>query len=277
MKRLLVLTLFLFSCQKDDLPEFNRLEGLRVLALQANTPEVNPGANVTITPVISDIYSNSLNYSVSACLDPGLSYGAEPSCEGNPSKVVIAPSTPLGLPGLAESWTGAADPFVVNIPATAIIFAGRSAYEVWNGVNYLVVYTLTNDSGKTVTAVKRILVSDSAKTAKNNNPVTTQVYADGVALTAMSWGAQFTLTTDLSNVSAENYVVQNKNSQTLAKTEALTTTWFVTDGETKYFRSTGTEGNFFKSPGQAPNRRSFYLLAITHDDRGGVSFVKKKY
>lgn len=276
-KLLLVLSLFVFSCEKDNLPEFNRLESLRVLNLQANTPEVNPGAAVTITPIVSDIHATSLNFSVTACLDPGLSYGAQPTCEGNPSKVVIANSTALTLPGVGESWTGAADTFVVNVPNDTVMFAGRSAAEIFNGVNYLVIYTLTNNSGQSVTAFKRIVVSETAKTAKNTNPVTTQVFADGAPLNAMNWGARFNLSTDLSMASAENYVVKNAKLESFAKVEDLTTTWFITDGEAKYFRSAGTDSNEFNAPGQAPVGRSFYLIAVSRDDRGGVSFVKKKF
>ncbi len=267
----------LFSCEKDNLPEFNRLEGLRVLALKADAPEVNPGASVTITPIVSDILANSLTYSVTVCLDPGLSYGAQPTCEGNPSKVVLATSLASALPGAAENWTGFADSFTVNVPSDALMFAGRSTAETYNGVNYLVIYTLANDRGESVTSFKRIVVSESAKTSKNTNPVTTQVFADGAALTTMNWGSKFNLSTDLSFLSAESYVVKNVKMESLAKTENLTTTWFVTDGETKYFRSAGTDSNEFNAPGQAPVGRSFYLLAVSRDDRGGVSLVKKKF
>lgn len=278
MKKLvLLLSLFLFSCEKDNLPEFNRLEGLRVITLQANTPEVNPGTAVTMTPIVSDIHSTSLSYSVTTCLDPGLSYGAQPTCEGNPSKVVIATAAALTLPGVAESWTGAADTFVVNVPSDTVMFAGRTPAEIYNGVNYLVIYTLTNNTGQSVTAFKRIVVSETAKIAKNVNPVTTQVFADGSPLTTMNWGSKFNLSTDLSMVSAEAYVVKNTKLESFAKTENLTTTWFITDGEAKYFRSAGTDSNEFNAPGQPPVGRSFYLMAVSRDDRGGVSFVKKKF
>lgn len=276
-KVFLLLALFLFSCEKDNLPEFNRLEGIRVLNLQANTPEVNPGAAVTITPIISDIHATSLNYSVTVCLDPGLSYGAQPTCEGNPSKVVLATSIALTLPGAAESWTGAADTFVVNVPNDTVMFANRTAAEIFNGVNYLVIYTLTNETGKSVSAFKRIVVSETAKTSKNSNPAVSQVFADGSPLNTMNWGGKFNLSTDLSLVSAESYVVKNAKLESFSKTENLTTTWFVTDGDAKYFRSAGTDSNEFNAPSQPPVGRSFYLIAVSRDDRGGVNFVKKKF
>ena len=83
MKKIFVILLLcLTSCTKDNLPEFNKLDGLRILAFQAATPEVNPGMAVTLTPIISDIGATSLNFSASSCIDPGISFGADPSCDG---------------------------------------------------------------------------------------------------------------------------------------------------------------------------------------------------
>lgn len=276
-KLLLYTTLFLMGCEKDNLPEFNRLEGLRVLAFQANTPEVSPGSSVTITPIISDITATSLSFSVSACLDLGLSYGAEPTCEGSASKVTIAINTALTLPGAGESWTGFADSFSVTIPNDTVIFAGKSAAEKYNGVNYIITYTLTNNLGQSLTAVKRILVSETAKTAKNNNPVTAQIFANGAAFATMTLGIKQNLSTDLTSASAENYITKDAQLNETARAEKLTTTWFVTDGETKYYRSSGTDVNQYTSPGASAIGRSMYVMAITHDNRGGVSLVKKKF
>ncbi len=268
---------FLISCTKGNLPKFNQLEGIRVLAFQTNTPEVNPGATVTLNPIVSDIQATSLTYTANACIDPGISYGADPNCESNPTKIVLATNVALTIPGAAESWTGLADSLNVTIPIDAIIFAGRSAQETYNGVSYLVDYSLTNNLGQTVKSVKRILVSDSAKTSKNQNPITTQVFANGAAMTALSLSSKLNLTTDLTLASAESYILKNSNLVDQPQTEKLTTTWFVTDGETKYFRSVDLDSNEFTAPAQAPVGRAFYLLALTRDDRGGVSLVKKRF
>ena len=275
----LILLIFVFavSCSKDNLPEFNRLESLRILGFQTPTPEVNPGATVTLKPIVSDINATSLTFSVSACLDLGISYGAAATCVGNPSRDVIATNTTLTLPGSTESWTGFADSFNVIVPIDTVIFAGRQAYEKFNGVNYLVEYTLTNDRGESVTSIKRILVSESAKTSKNQNPVTSQILADGSPMNSLNLGAKVNLSTDLNFTSAEAFTLQNANGETFARTEKLITTWFITDGETKFYRSSGTDVNEFTGPAAAPTGRAFYLMALTRDDRGGTSLVKKKF
>ena len=59
----------------------------------ANTPEVSDNqSTVTLTPIVSDIESKGRQISVEvvACLDPGLSRGAEVSCEGQSFRQVIS-------------------------------------------------------------------------------------------------------------------------------------------------------------------------------------------
>ncbi len=269
--------LILTNCGKSNLPDFNKLETIRILAFQTATPEVDPGASVTINPIISDIIATSLTYSASSCIDLGISFGAEATCENNPSKVVIATNTALTLPGAAESWTGIANSFVVNIPIQAIIFAGRTPEELFNGVNYIIEYVLTNNSGQTVRSIKRIVVSSPAKTAKNANPTTTNIFADGAPMTTLTLAAKLNVTTDLTLASAESYTINNLDGTSTVRTESLATTWFITDGKTKYFRSVGTASNVYETPDAAPTGRSAYLIAMTRDDRGGLSFVKKKF
>jgi len=273
-----ILFFFLLSgCGKDNLPEFNHLEGLRVLAFKLSAPEVSPGDTVTVTPIISDIRATSLTYTARVCLDPGVSYGATPSCVGNVSAVTLADQQTLTLPGANENWTGLADSLTVQIPASAVIFEGRSSIEQFNGVSYLLEYILSNDLGETVRSIKRIVVSDSAKTSKNSNPITADILANGVSMTSLSWSSPVNLTTDLSLTSAETYSSKNSSGELGTAVEQLVTTWFVTDGETKYYRSEGLEADEYTAPSAAPVGRSVYILAITHDDRGGVSLVKKKF
>ncbi|MES2803143.1 MAG: hypothetical protein V4654_11665 [Bdellovibrionota bacterium] len=272
-----VILVLLSACSDDNLPEFNKLEGLRVLAFSTSTPEVNPGTTVTLTPVISDLTATNLSFSVFSCIDLGVSYGADPSCEGNPSKIVIATNQPLTLPGSSENWTGLADSFTVSVPSDTVLFAGRSAQEKYNGLSYLIEYILTNDRGQSTKSLKRILVSESSKTTKNQNPVVTDVLADGVSMSSLSFGSEQSLSTNLSMGSFEPYSVKLSDGSLESRTEQITTTWFITDGETKYYRSVGTSSNPFTNPSGAPSGRSFYLLAVTRDDRGGVSVVKKKF
>lgn len=272
--------LFILSaCTKDNLKEFNRLESLRVLAFSTTTPEVNPGDAVILSPIISDINGTTLNYSVTTCLDAGIAYGAEPSCENHPEKQVIANKVSLTLPGVANQWTGLADSFTVVVPPAEIIFANKSAIEKYNGVAFLVEYLLENNLGESVKSIKRILVSDAAtKTQKNQNPVITQILANGSNLNSLVYGSKLNLTTNLDlAISVESYLLQLDSGQMQSQNEKLTTTWFVTDGKMKNFRTTGVDSNEWTTPSEVPSGRSVYLIAITRDDRGGLVSVIKKF
>lgn len=268
---------FIFSCSKSTLPDFNKLETIRILAFQTNTPEVNPGATVTLTPIISDLSATTMSYSVRACLDPGISVGADPSCDNNSSTQVIASTTSLTAPGAAENWTGAADTVNVTVPASGVIFSGKTAAEKYNGVSYIVEYTLSDNLGNTTKAIKRIIVSDTAKTSKNSNPSISQIYGNGANLNSISANTKYSVSSDLSLSSAETYLTQLTDGSLTQSTENLAITWFITDGSTKYYRSTGVSSNEYTTPEQLPSTRSVYLIAIARDDRGGLSFIKKKF
>lgn len=280
MKKLILLPLvciFLFSCSKDDLPDFNKIEGPRVLALVADKPEANPGDTITITPVISDLVATAgLQDSIQVCIDPGIAFGASVTCEGNPTKVVVQNHRTLTLPGLAENWTGAADPASFALPLDAVIFNQRSDQDKYNGVNYIVEYTLHSPSGLDTKAIKRIAVTEVAKTSKNLNPAFIDIFANNVSMVNLPVGTKVNLSNDLTNASAENYLIKDTQGNLKSYTEELTVTWFITDGETKYYRSLVGGVNEYTGPGAAPIGRSAYILAVARDDRGGVIVVKKQ-
>lgn len=280
MKKIILVLLLattIFSCSKDDLPDFNKVEGPRVLAIIADKPEANPGDTITITPVISDLNATTgVQDSIQVCIDLGISYGASPSCEGNPTKVVVQNHRSLTLPGVADNWTGAADTASFSIPLDAVIFYQRSDQDKYNGVDYIVEYTLHSPSGLNETAIKRIAVTESTKVAKNQNPTFTDIFANNVSMVNLPVGTKVNLTNNLTNASAENYLIKDAQGNLKSYTEELTVTWFITDGETKYYRSVVGGSNEYTGPGSSPVGRSAYIMAVARDDRGGVIFVKRK-
>ncbi len=273
---ILMCNIILFSCTKNELPKFNQLNSLRVIALTTPTPEVSAGDVVTITPVVSDVNATQdLTYTAQSCVDLGVSYGVTPTCEGNPTKTVIQFNKSSATPDSTNNRTGDAEAFIVSIPTALTIFYGRSAQEQFNGVNYLVEYILSNPNGEVLKSFRRIVVS--TKSPKNTNPVITDIFSDGVTMTTLPYGTKSNLTSDLSTTSAETYQVQDFNGvQTLAS-EILSVTWMITDGETKYFRSDVGASNVYTGPEAAPVGRSSYIFAVARDNRGGVSIVRKKF
>lgn len=269
---LVVLSVFVGSCADDDFPEYVELKELRVLALQAGASgapsEYSPGDAVTITPYISDYFggARAITFEAFACVDPGITVGVEPTCEGVPGAVSVA-SGAANTPAVER--TGSSNSFVVNIPAT--ILAQRSAADQYNGVNYLVTYKLSAGS-EVVQSFRRILVSEATKTTKNNNPQTTAILANGVALTTLPAGA-VGLSMAYTAGSLETYDSKKSDLSLVNSTESLATTWFRTDGELEFYRTVNSDTTTFTPPATAPSGRQALIVGVTRDDRGGVTVL----
>ncbi|PWU17042.1 MAG: hypothetical protein C5B49_09625 [Bdellovibrio sp.] len=264
------------SCDRGEFPLYAQLGDLRVLTIKAvSNAEVNPGATVTLQPVISDLNGGGrqLNVIVQTCVDPGLSLGAVPVCAAPDS--TSNSSFSASTLGANNTYTGEAPPFTVNVPPLTL----AAPTDRYNGVNYLVIYTVTSgDGASTVTSFKRILVSDPGKTGKNQNPAFSGVTSNGVSLTASSASASnvnpyssavATLQPSFS-VGAEQYQWMNPDGTFIPRTELLATTWFYTDGSTQYQRTSDTDVNQW-TPARV-STRGVALVAVVRDGRGGEDY-----
>ena len=244
----LMMGLLIFSgCDDTSLPKYSDLSGLRVLAIKDDASgysEVSPGSTVAITPYVSDFGggTRALTYQAVACLDPGISTGVEPSCTGVPGASTVASGT-VTITGSLR--TGSATAFTVTVPST--ILTGRTTQDQYNGVNYLVTYTISSSTGDSVRAFKRILVSDPSKTTKNKNPTLSGLLANGVAITSMPTSG-VELSVSYSADSLETYNYKNTDLTVSTVSEELVTTWFISTGTLKYFRTVKTESTTFTPP-----------------------------
>lgn len=282
-KVLLTLSLtvgFLSSCMDSKLPKYVELNDLRVLSLIADKPEVNPGETVLITPIVSDVNEvTSLNYEAFGCIDPGVSLGAEPSCANNPTKIILASQTMITTAtnlDMSQNFTGTAPGFSAVIPVDAIIFNQRSEVDKHNGVGYLIEYKISNTRGQTVNSIKRILVSNKASGVKNVNPIVDQLQSNGVALGNNDFplNGKFTIGMIFNASSFQVYTQKKDDGSTEDKFEDLTTTWFITDGTLKYFRSSNQETNEYEPPTTVPTARKSFLISISRDSRGGATYKR---
>lgn len=258
----------------SKLPKYVELKTLRVLTLIANKPETGPQDTVTVTPVISDVTeTSSLTYEAYGCVDPGVSIGADPSCSGNPTRVLIAQDSITTSSNLemSQNFTGNAPSLTVTIPASAIIFNQRSTQDQFNGVSYLVEYKLTNSKGEQVIAIKRIVVSTKSNTDRNTNPTATEINANSTSLTSFPTSGVFNLKITLASGSNQSYPVLKDDGSQEIRSEDVTTTWFITDGSLKYFRTTNDDTNEYTAPDSLPTDRKAFLISISRDSRGGVS------
>ncbi len=264
------------GCTKSKLPKYIELDQLRVLTLIADKPEVGPGDTVTITPVISDIKETaSLTYEAYGCIDPGVSVGAKATCENNSTQTLLSQGTITSASSteMSQNFSGNAPSFTLNIPASSVIFLQRSSMDQYNGVSYLITYKISNTSGQNVSSFKRILVSNKSSSDKNTNPGVQNILSQGQALGLNNFplNGKFSLQMELVSGAAQNYQVQLDDGTFSTRTEEITTTWFITDGSLKYYRSNAQEANEFTAPETLDNQRKSFLFSVTRDSRGGVS------
>jgi len=265
----------LTGCQADNLPKYNRLESLRILALVASVPEVDAGGTTTITPIVSDITeTTSLTYEAVGCISLT---SVDTSCSGNPTALTIQAGT-LNSGDMipTRSFTGAAASFTVPIPATGVIFNQRSSQDQFNGISYLVTYSVRNTRGDSIQSFRRIVVSTRPLAEKNKNPILNDVLANGAALTTTLPASQkLSMTPSFGATTTESFRVLTDSGSYRTDTEEVVTTWFATDGELKYYRSVASEENIFTAPDALPAGRDAFLIAVTRDGRGGIAFTRK--
>jgi hypothetical protein len=276
-KQVLVLFFLAAACSDDQLPKPSKLGSLRVLGFQvqtsppSNRAEFDAGENLTISPIVSDLQGSGLQYSVQACIDPGIAFGAEPTCESNPSKVdLTAGFVAMSAPTAADSYTGLGDSFSVSLPSSAVMFANRSDEDRFNGVSYLIIYKLKSASSE-VTSFKRLLVSQ--KSTKNQNPDLAGILVNGATLSTYPFGQVVQLQASV-NVGAENYQVKSKDGSLFNQSESLFTSWFISDGELTYSRTDSNQSTTqLTAVSAAPSGRKTFVMAILRDNRGGSDAV----
>jgi hypothetical protein len=286
----IALAALLSGCGAGNLPDYIKLGDLRILAVKANTPEVLPGATVSVELVVSDLALNrSLTYSAVGCVDPGIGYGAKASCTGSSSLQTIAPEAAIPATQSVPSHTALVAAPSFTIPSD--ILANRNPVDQFNGVAYLAIYTLSAanaDGSKTqVTAYKRIIVSSALHTPKNSNPDLTGVSAGSQALGSLVSSLSFpysgtspiplTPSFGTGSLGAESYSLLGTDGTPRALQETLTTTWFISDGSMEFYRTTGADPDSWTPPAEQPKNaagsaRGVFFVVVTRDGRGGEDF-----
>lgn len=277
---MLFVVLALSGCSSGDLPDYVKLDSLRVLALKVKAPgqpEMNPGGSVTLQPLVSDINGagRALTYAVAACRDPGIGYGVPAACTTPDFTIAATAVGALTTVFATQTNTGIAPEFTVPLP-DASIFNGVSSDAQYNGVPYLIFYTISAADGTSVQSFRRILISPTTKTTKNANPTITSVTSNGTALDATNPVTLPTSGVDLSvtypDASVETYQVMAADGSLQSQTEFLTATWFYSDGSLDKFRTFGTDTNHWNPPSAAPTGRGAIFAVVLRDARGGEDF-----
>ncbi|NDF14547.1 hypothetical protein EB061_04405 [bacterium] len=304
--------LLLPGCSGDTMPSYTVLQGLRVVGLLIDKPEIGfNGAvfsenSVNLTPIISDLYGGgrSLTYRVYHCIDPGVGLGATPSCAGNPTRTDVSTGTTFDVTtglGTFSAPNATGDIGTINIPLVsaplnalyAAYYAGFSDVQKFNGYSILIFFELfpTGDESKKITTFKRLVFSGPAKVVKNQNPTggSLQFRQNGSVITALPT-SESPIDAFVAPGEKEAYQEMASDGSLSGLTETIETVWFLTgpqdvgcsnkktcttDGLFARTRTVPGELNLFYPPQvPVPSTRGRVLLGIAKDNRGGATTTR---
>ncbi len=284
----------LTSACSTDLPEYDHVEGFRLLTIAADHPTPQKDQETTVSALV--VGGESLEYRWSwcpfsagafesyRCLFPQDGLGAGwPSYELGTSEQakVSFPASPEQIERLCQELS------MLPIPD------GRSPMDCSLGLSVLVKLELkaqVNGELREVIAVKRLMLLSDPDTAHiNTNP---QIGAFSVRLEndgsgqdsdSLQWLKKY----DCSLSVSEDMVEEYPDEMGLMTSERLVVTWFRSGGTIKNTRTaylpseddfTALTKNTFELEEEDKfqgDEMKFYL--VLRDDRGGVSWMEKSY
>lgn len=291
------------GCDDGFTPEW-KVEGFRVLGVQAQPAELHPGETTTVAPLMVDATRAGKDNIVAwlAC-DPDAAQPDRSSCSNTETlQNVLQPlSADAELPpGVRRLSVGGAAP--VGYTAPAGLFDGLSADDPLrrNGVvAQLLAYAIAEDPSvlsnaeqtqalaqklqtgtvPTVLTLFRVRVSEEAQV--NANPIIGGITADGAPLAPESpWrilpGASTRLELSFPEGTRESYQQAQPDGTVAHLTERLQISYYVTDGELdepRAFTDAGVEQRF-TAPSKGPAHGG-QLWAVVRDTRGGQAFLQR--
>lgn len=273
MKKFCWPMLILSACNVPDFQEFSELGELRMMGIVADKPEIDgtrtDDVQVVLTPYLSDILGAGREFKVSvvSCLDPGLSRGARPRCL-KPKLVPYPNNNTFDTRVLAENnYTGAMDAVTITIANPAELIAARAAQSRYNGINYLVIFTLTRGA-TSLTAVKAISIA--GRENLNRNPEIEKIVLDE----ELASSTLKPIAIDVSFTPAgqqENYTEMSVDGSIDSLTESYVITWFYRRASITPARILfGQQSKYQSSP------FAHTVVAVVKDRRGGTAVKVKQ-
>jgi len=264
----LMIIIFCFSCGNDDFPEQSELGDLRVLAISANTPEINAAATVTLTPLISYVNggNTTLNISWEACPDPGIDFGADLNCDNAPSGLKLTGTNTFAMSTLSGTYyTGSAPTISLVIPSAAFTYLGTLDSDIqFNGLDLICFITYTDqNTGESIKVLKRVKLSTKAGGDLNTNPTLGNIQYNNSNLSAYPTTKGDMTVSSLS--APQSYQLQT-NVGLKSFSEDMFVSWYASTGEYLFNRTDRDEKNTF-----TPSGSTGVFVVVYRDGRGGVT------
>ncbi len=258
----------LSSCGSSDDSRPHQLGKLRILAVVADKPEVQPGTTVQISPVVSfpDVASRTLTHEAWGCLDPGLSVGATPTCANAADKVSLMAPTALTLsaPNYTQSLSN-----IFSFAAPSDSLSAFDTVTAYNGESYIVEYIVRASTGEVANSIKRIRLTTKTLAEWNSNPSLTNIMSTSGSALSVLPTATTTLFPNYPGASKQAYTLKNSSGNLVSSFESLTTSWYVTRGTFNFDRTDSANTNTFSPNGAGPTG-AVTMVVVLHDNRGGM-------
>jgi hypothetical protein len=260
------LTACLGGCRNFPNPPASSVEGLRVLGIKAEPPEVAPGATSQLSILAVDPGGLPIAVDWSACSLPPLPGAAvNPDCFGADAGAAVQPV------GQGSTVT------VTMPPATA---AALGAPDATGGV-YQPYLARASTASDQVPADYRLRLAQGGEV--NHNPTIAAIVAtdasgatvtlDPAAPTPVAAGASLSLSATFAPGSVETYT--SFDGRTVG--EVLTTSWFTTAGMLSVEKTSALQPQTVLRLDQppAPTGGTIDLWAVTRDERGGTDYTHR--
>lgn len=257
---------WLGGCQSFSDPPVSFVVGLRVLGIEAEPPQIAPGASTMVTALVVDTDGGTPTSSWSQCnLPPFPGQTVNPDC--------VDGSAPSALQPIGDGLT---IPFVMP----QVTAASLGAPDATGGV-YLPLVAAIDASPQALTAVYRLRLADASPA--NTNPTIADVLSvdaagamsplDPTTPTPVEAGGVLSLTVTFVPGSAQSYTAADGT----VTTETLTTSWFCTAGNLSFEKTSATQPvTVLHLDQHLPSAGAqIDLYAVARDERGGTDFAHR--
>lgn len=264
MKYLLLILLCL-SCGDDGFRKVEKLEGFRILGVVADKSEVDVLETANLRVLIADVngVSDILDGSYVACVDPGVSRGAEAAC----STLISSGNYDINMLDLPAMSGRVGTGPIINIDIPDDILIGKSTIEKFNGVAVIVIFNFTIN-GVNHSAYKRVVATDGTRT-RNTVPTDSEILLNNQPIAsapnAPNDGDNLSVTTS----AAETYEIMNVDGSKETLTEKYEIAWYTNSGKFDLPKAKIDEVVEYQG-----DTASTLTIAVIRDERGGLDFVK---
>jgi hypothetical protein len=255
------------ACTTNPDPPVTFVAGLRVLAISAEPPQVDPGQTSQVTALVVDTTGRAVDVTWSRCLlMPLPGTAVDPDCA----------TSAAGSPDLAPLGSGLSLSFVM--PQVTANELGQP--DATNGV-YLPLVAHITDGADTVIAIYRLRLGDG--TPPNMNPEIASVNVvdaaggltpiDVATPLVVHAGDSLTLEATPAPGSAMTYTGPDGKPAT----EVLTISWFATAGALSVAKTSDTQPTTVLELREnlPTSGKNIDLFAVVHDGRGGVGYTHR--